>query len=112
MNYDEYLKTRWKFPYIFELSKNENHLYFFGEIHSYQDDDPQWETLKSFWADFLQKTKDQKCMVFTEGGIRPAESSESEAIVKYGGMGLITFLAARESIEIFSPEPEESYERL
>lgn len=111
MNYDEYLKTRWEYPYTFKLSKNENQLYFFGEIHSYQDDDPQWETLKSFWTDFLEKTKDQKRIVFTEGGIRPVESSESDAIVKYGGMGLITFLATRESIKIFSPEPEESYKR-
>ena len=49
--------------------------------------------------------------MFVEGGKRPVESDESQAILKHGGMGLVTYLADESHIERFSPEPSEKYER-
>ncbi len=111
MTYDEYIKTKWEFPYVFSLSKNNELLYYFGETHSYDPNHAQWTKLKKLWDEFLVTTKDQKRIVFTEGGIRPVENTEEEAITKFGGMGLITFWAAQAGIEVFSPEPNEAYER-
>jgi hypothetical protein len=111
MTYEEYEKTRWEFPYVFTVNKDNKSLYYFGEVHSYDPKDDQWARLKDFWNEFLEKTKGGQRMVFTEGGVRPVENTEEEAIVKWGGMGLVTFLAAQENIKVFSPEPDEAYER-
>lgn len=111
MNYDEYVKTKWEFPYFFSIAKNKEFLYYFGEIHSYDPNHEQWAKLKVFWEEFLEKTTDQMRIVFTEGGVRPVASTEEDAIVKWGGMGLITLWANQENIKVFSPEPSEAYER-
>lgn len=112
LTYEEYSKIRHNIPYTLSLKSGENFLHYFGERHLFNPLDPQWDELKTFWNDFLDKTKGQKRIVFTEGGIRPVEASEEQAIVKHGGMGLATFLANQEKISTHSPEPDEKYERL
>ncbi len=87
-------------------------MYYFGERHLFKPVDPQWIELKEFWNDFIEKTRGQKRIVFIEGGIRPVEENERQAIIKHGGMGLVTYLAHQEKVEIHSPEPGEGYERL
>ncbi len=111
LSYEQYSKIRHKIPYTVSLSSGSNSLYYFGEKHSFDPSDPQWTALKDFWNEFLEKTKNQKRIVFIEGGIRPVEESEEQSIIKHGGMGLVTFLAHQENIEVHSPEPDEAYER-
>lgn len=111
LTYEEYSKIRHDTPYTLSLRSGENFLYYFGERHLFKPIDPQWDKLKTFWNEFLNKTKGQKRIVFTEGGLRPVEESEEQAIIKHGGMGLTTFLAHQEKIGIHSPEPDEKYER-
>jgi hypothetical protein len=111
LDYEQYSKIRHNTPYILSLKSGENFLYYFGERHLFKPVDPQWDELKSFWTEFLDKTRGQKRIVFTEGGIRPIEESEEQAIIKHGGMGLATFLAHQEKIDTHSPEPDEKYER-
>jgi hypothetical protein len=111
MSYEEYSKKKHRSPYLLKLKSGKNFFYYFGEKHSYNPNDSQWEELKDFWSEFLEKTKDTKKIVFIEEGIRSLESNENDAVLKHGGMGLITFLANKENIEVFSPEPEEKWER-
>lgn len=65
--------------------------------------------LKKFWNEFLLKANKQKSIVFVEGGKRQVCSSEEEAISKGAESNLITYLADKESIETFSPEPPEPF---
>lgn len=94
------------------LKSGLNFLYYFGERHLFKPVDPQWGELEVFWEDFIEKTKNQKRIVFTEGGIRPVEESKEQSIIKHSGMGLVTYLANKENIEVYSPEPDEKYERI
>jgi hypothetical protein len=111
LTYEQYSKIRHNTPYTLSLKSGNNFLYYFGERHLFKPVDPQWDELKSVWSEFLEKTKGQKRIVFIEGGIRPVEESEEQAILKHGGMRLATFLAHQENIETHSPEPDEKYER-
>lgn len=113
MTYEEYEKIEYTHPvpYKFVLDFNSNLLYFFGEDHSYDPNNTQWLNEKSFWQDFIEKTKGQKRIAFVEGGKPPVETSEQEAIIKSGGGGFITYIANKENIEIFCPEPSMAEER-
>jgi hypothetical protein len=112
LTYEQYSKIKHSIPYTLSLKSGQNFLYYFGERHLFKTVDPQWYELKAFWSEFLSKTIGQKRIVFTEGGIRPVEKTEEQAIIKHGGMGLATFLAHQEKIDVHSPEPDEKYERL
>lgn len=111
MTYEEYRKVRHKTPYTYSINSGSNILYYFGERHSFNPDDVQWLEMKSYWQDFLEKSKCHKRIVFVEGGQRPSEDTQEQAIIKHGGMGLVTYLAKQEGVEIYSPEPNEKYER-
>lgn len=105
LTYDEYALLNHEVPYLLKLKTQRALLYYFGEAHSFNSALPQWVELKKFWRDFLSETEGKKRVAFTEGGIRPAESTESEAIVKHGGAGLVTYLARAASVPVVSPEP-------
>lgn len=111
LTYKQYSETRHEIPYTLLLKLGTSFLYYFGERHLFKPVDPQWVKLKEFWKDFIEKTNGQKRIVFIEGRIRPVEENEEQAILKYGGMGLVTYLAYQEKIELYSPEPDEKYER-
>ncbi len=111
MSYEEYRKNKHKIPYTLILESDSNLLYYFGERHSFNPDDEQWIEEKKFWQDFLEKTAGQKRIVFIEGNKRPYEETEEQSIINHGGMGLATYLAHQENIEIYSPEPDGKYER-
>ncbi len=111
LTYEQYSKIKHSIPYVLKLQSGNNYLYYFGEKHVFDPKHPQWDNLKYFWNKFLDKTKNQKRIVFTEGGIRPVENTEEQAIIKHSGMGLVTFLAHQKKIDVHSPEPDEKYER-
>ncbi len=111
MTYEEYSKTEHPIPYLFKIEKDNKHLFYFGEAHSFDPTNLQWVKLKEFWQEFIKVTEGKKRIVFTEGGLRPVEENEEKAILEHGGMGLITFLASLENIEVFSPEPSDTFER-
>ncbi len=111
LTYEQYSTIKHKTPYTLSLKSGNSFLYYFGERHLFEPVDPQWDELKKFWNEFLLKTNTQKRVVFTEGGVRPVEETEEQAIIKHGGMGLTTYFAHQENIEIHSPEPDEKYER-
>jgi hypothetical protein len=98
-------------PYIVKIKSADKHLCYFGEQHSTDLKKEQWNILRDSWNEWTEVTENEQRIVFTEGGLRiPAETQE-KAISQSGGIGLITYLAFQEKIEIHSPEPNEKEER-
>ena len=111
MTYEEYNNLEHAIPYMFSIKGVEGALYYFGERHSFDPADAQWEQERMFWQEFLQETRGKKRVVFVEGGIRPVADNEVNAVAKHGGMGLITYWANKEGIETYCPEPTREFER-
>lgn len=110
MKFEEYNELgRQSWPYKFSIQKNNQYIYHFGANHSCNPEDPQYPALRAFWAEFLEKTGKKNAVVFVEGGKRRVRSSEEEAIDKGAEADFITFLANKEGIETFSPEPPEKF---
>ena len=114
MTAEDYIKIEHSRPYTFIYRVGDSILYYYGEGtskgHSYDPEDKQWEIEKNFWSGFLRDTEGKKRIVLVEGGKAPIEQTEQEAISKYGGVGLVTFLAAQNGIDTYSPEPEARHE--
>ena len=105
LSYDEYYKTNRSTPYFYKIKSGDSFLYYFGEKHSFDPKNKQWETMKSFWTDFLKETENKKRIVFIESGnVRPKETEE-ETIIEMGGGGLAAFLAFQNSVPTFWSEP-------
>ena len=114
MTYEQYRKTEFsEGPYVLVIrsSASPDHaLYYFGEQHSFNDANPQWDKVKTLWKEFLATTSGKRIAI-VEGGKRAIRKAEQESILEDGGMGLLTFLASQEGIETYSAEPSEAFER-
>ena len=110
LSHDEYQKHQYKIPYTYVISHNGHYLYYFGARHSFDPEHPQFLELNAFWREFLEKTQRMNCLVLNEGGKRQTMPSEEAAISAGAEAGLITFLAAKEDIETYSPEPTKKEE--
>ncbi len=112
MTYEEYSErsiTPGK-SYIYEIEKDDRVLYYIGVAHIYNLTDQQIEGMRTKFAEFVQKTSGRDRIVLVEGGIRPVAESEEEAMKSGGEPNLVTFWAAGENIDIFSPEPDRQQE--
>lgn len=94
-------------PQCYTLTTNNQFLYVIGADHKYDISHPQFKVIKTKWQEFLKKTKGQNCIVLVEGGKRPIVDDLTEAVTHWGEGGFITSLAAKESIETYSPEPDD-----
>jgi hypothetical protein len=109
MTPEEYRQTEWPAPYILRLRRADANLYYFGEEHSHDPANPQWDKAKSLWKEFLADSS-QKKVALVEGGVRKAGATEEASIRSDGGMGLVCFLAKTAGIDAASPEPDGSEE--
>lgn len=107
MSFDEYNKVDHPTPYSFKVETGKQYLYYFGANHSRDPQDKQYEMIRVFWREFLEKTGGKNCLVIVEGGKRKVCDSEEEAIHRGSEASFITYLAAKEGTETFSPEPPE-----
>src|SRR3989344_809496 len=105
MSYGDYQKIRSQVPYIYKLQKDGYWLYCFGSQHSFNPDHPQFPLIKNNWHEFLEKTKKDNRVVFVEGGVRDLSSNEIESIQNDAEVGLMTYIAHKDSVEVDSPEP-------
>ncbi len=112
MTHEEYEKTQHETPYTYVIRSGTAVLYFFGERHSFNPDDEQWVKVRVFWNSFIAETEGKKRIFFIEGGVRKNEEDEIKAILEQGGLGLVTYLAHKDNVEIYSPEPDASLERI
>ncbi len=94
-----------KVPYTYVIENKEQYLYYFGSKHSYDQSLPQFDELRTFFNEFVLKTKDKQRIVLVEGGNWPLGKDEEESITEYGEMGFITYLANKANIEKVCPEP-------
>ena len=109
MSFDKYNTLKHKVPYLYSVKHREQYLYYFGSNHSRDSKNIQYEILRDFWQDFLKHANRKESVVFVEGGKREVCNTEIEAIAKGAEAHYITYLADRECIETFSPEPSEKH---
>jgi hypothetical protein len=79
LTYEEYRKANHPGPHIFELKLQNNSLFYFGERHSFDPKDPQWNQVKDLWQKFAADTSAKK-IAFVEGGVRDIFPTETESI--------------------------------
>lgn len=109
MPYSEYSSKEHPFPYMYHLSKGDQHLFFFGSRHTYNPEDQQIQKLEAFWADFASSSKGAPRIALVEGGKRTILNSKKEAIETGGEIQYTALLAAQSNIPTESPEPPASY---
>lgn len=109
--YAELDKKNFQYPYFYKILKDNQILFFVGPHHTFKRDH-QIDKLDEYWSEFISETKKNNCAVMIEGGIRPIETSPDLALQKHGEPGHIAFLASREGIPVYSPEPDERLEIL
>lgn len=67
MTYDEYAHYEHPIPYSLTLKAPEAYLYYFGERHTFDPKDEQWESLKKLWSEFLVRTEVQRVSRLLKG---------------------------------------------
>ncbi len=103
--YQQLHHENYVYPYFYKITASNKLLFFVGPHHTYDPRDPQINKIKQYWDDFLKATEKKSCITLTEGGKRIVARSEDEAIRNDAEAGLVTYLAAQESIDTISPEP-------
>ncbi len=68
-------------PITFKIEKDNQFLYYFGSIHTFDSDHSQFDQLKSFFDEFLPKANNNKSVTMVEGGLRAIEETEKESIL-------------------------------
>lgn len=99
LTWDDYIHKFRNEPYILRLDVEDSSLLYYGAFHKVDPEDPQFIDIEQRWADF------RPTYVYCEGLIWPVEKSRTEAILRYGEQGLITYLAARDGIPIRCIDP-------
>lgn len=105
MSFEAYQALDHPEPYILRLRTDAGALLYFGSRHSFEPTDPQMEQLDEVWTAFRPE------VVYTEGGEPLGEAlSRTEAIERYGEVGLTWFLAQRDSVPVRSLDPSRGAE--
>jgi hypothetical protein len=99
MSWDEYVRQPRNNPYVLEMDYREGSLLYYGAFHKVDPSHPQFEDIEQKWENF------NPTLVYCEGNIWPLEETRRTAIEKYGEQGLITYLAARDGIQIECIDP-------
>lgn len=93
-------------PIIFQIERNNQLLYYFGSIHTFDPNHSQFNQLKLFFDEFLSRANNNKSVIMVEGGLRAIEKTEKESIINQGEAGFISYLSANKNLKILSPEPK------
>ncbi len=99
MSYAEYRTLEICSPYLLHLTDGRGELFYFGVEHTACPSHPQLISLEQSWSAFRPD------IAFSEGGVWPLMPTREEAISNFGEGGLLRFLAAHDSVPIFSLEP-------
>lgn len=104
MTLDQFYSFDHPVPYSYVLNKNNQYIYYFGSRHSFDPDDSQFQEIKTFFNDFLEKTTQENSVILVEGGGRPVVESEKSAILADAEMGFVTYIANVQNRQVVSPE--------
>jgi hypothetical protein len=102
---NEFLKKERKDPYIFTISKNDRHIYYIGFKHLSDPEHPDFLMIDRYWNDFMSKTGGNNCVVLIEGNLRAFVNSKETMIKRSGEGGYATYLATKNNIPVYCPEP-------
>ncbi len=109
LSYEKYRTLKHPVPYTFRLQKNGQHIFYFGAKHSFNSKYSQYKKLLTYWNTFLSITHKNNCLVLIEGGNRKVSKTKEQAIRDGGEMSYIVYLANKNGIKTFSPEPPAQY---
>ena len=76
---DAYYKIEHQIPYNYTIEIKGQVIYYFGSKHSFDPENPQFESIRKFFNDFLSHTTKENSIVLVEGGERPVASSEKRS---------------------------------
>lgn len=99
MSWEEYVRQSSDDPYVLELDSYGGKLVYYGAFHKVDPEHPQFEDIERRWDEF------QPTFAYCEGNIWPLEESRIDAIENYGEQGLVTYLAARDGIQVECIDP-------
>ena len=105
---EEYLQKfagKHETPYIYELLRGNQALFYFGVRHSRKPDDPQWSQLADEWGKFIAATGEKRAIMFEGGQIPTSTEERDEAIRKFGESGALLFIARDAGAELSWPDP-------
>jgi hypothetical protein len=102
MSWDDYVRQPSNHPYVLEIQHKNGNLLYYGAFHKVDPTHPQFEDIEEKWEKF------QPTIAFCEGNMWPLEETCDEAIEKYGEQGFVTFLAARDGIQIECIDPSQT----
>ncbi len=100
MSYAEYVRSDVPAPFVLELEARKGKLCYYGVLSSLDPSHPQFREIETKW-DSLGTT-----IAFNMGTVDLTSETREEAIEKYGGGGLVQFLANRDNIKVLSLEPQ------
>jgi len=97
---------KYKKPYILTLKNKKQELLCFGLEHSKNPRDEQFVRIEKLFNKFISRNSFKKNMVIlTEGALLKKVEEKEKMIEKYGEIGILTYLAKKNEIEIESIEP-------
>lgn len=100
MSFEAYQAIDHSEPYIYQLESETGALLYFGSRHSFDPTDTQMDTLAEVWTSFDPE------VAFAEGGDLSIDGfSRTQAIERYGEVGLTRWLAQQDSVPVHSLEP-------
>jgi hypothetical protein len=105
MDYKEYAKHDWVYPYSYELNSGDQYLFYFGANHSHDPNNKQYPKLLKFWKKFITKTKEKKVLILVESIPQQPDISPKQGVLNATEQGFITYHAAQEKIKLLCPEP-------
>ena len=104
--YKEEMLRRGRSPYMLEIKKGDQALFYFGANHSRDPDNHQYPILRDYWQKFLLETEGQDRIVLVEGILRIVGTREERSIKDGSEGNLVTMWARDLSILVACPEPD------
>jgi len=109
MSYEDYEKGEPRdYPYSYELEKDGKLVHYFGDTHSFDPNDPEYDRLRLEFETFRNKVDSAAAVVMVEGTVK--DLAEGVDPVTDGERGFITALAGQAGLPVECPEPNASDE--
>ncbi len=109
LSYRTYRALKHPTPHTFRIQKNGRYIFYFGAKHTFDPKDLQYKKISAHWNAFLKVTRRQNCIALIEGGERAVSKTKEQAIRDGGEMHYVAYLACKNGIRAFSPEPPAQY---
>ena len=93
---------KYKIPYIIRLLNKQQKVVFLGINHSNNYKAPHFKKIESFLEELKKNHSKKEIILITEGILPTKNLPKKEMVKKYREAGLLTYLANKEKISIYS----------